>query len=60
MLYSIKKPLNVSPFGVTLNSIFFPFAGWRKAPNGQGSLAITLISNWNPYSHVTPIPVSVG
>ena len=26
----------------------------------KGSLAITLISNWYPYSHVTPTPVSVG
>ena len=26
----------------------------------SGSLAITLISNWNPYSQVTPMPVSVG
>jgi hypothetical protein len=25
-----------------------------------GSLAITLISNWNPYSQVTPMPVRVG
>jgi len=29
-------------------SAFGKLAGWRKAPNSQGSLAITLISNWNP------------
>ena len=45
---SVKKPLNVSPFGVTLNSIFFPFAGWRKArwqehnPNGRPDLSAAL------------------
>ena len=32
----------------------------QTAALASGSLAITLISNWNPYSQVTPMPVSVG
>lgn len=29
-------------------------------PTYAGNLAITLISNWNPYSQVTPMSVRVG
>ncbi|KAG0754795.1 hypothetical protein G6F22_020840 [Rhizopus arrhizus] len=35
-------------------------ASGRHYRRSAGSFAITLISNWNPYSQVTPIPVRVG